>query len=197
MVGTQRWVEILLPGSRSGWVNSFYLTEMVPPASFCGDSQVQDLLVELEMALREQSGERLFGVVSPRHGLTVQVVPRGRLHRFDDTEARGLFSSRESIDWGTHPYTGEALRGSFADVVAPDLSAVVEHPNTSDTCNTMELGGHAYDATFPTELANFNYYSLHFAGTAEYSNMDWSTWIVGVEYSEGVPYVASLTHFAR
>ena len=197
MVGTSRWVEILLPIEGQGWVNSYYLTELVAPAHFCEDTGVSDLLTELELAIREQNGERLFGVVSPRHGLTVQVLPNGNRHRFDDTDVRGLFQSDESFDWGTHPYTGEQHTGTFFEEVATDLEATIAGANAVVQCNDLVLGGHAYDVRLAPSLANFNFYTLHFPGSDEYSNMDWSTWMVGVEYSEGVPYVVSLVHFSR
>lgn len=197
MVGTQRWVEVLLPIEGQGWVNSYYLTELVTPAKFCEDAQVSDLLGELETAIRERDGERLFATVSPKHGLTVQLLANGARHRFDDEEARALFNDAQSFEWGTHPYTGETLSGSFGELVTPDLESVLAAPNSTVQCNDLVLGGHAYDVRLPTELANFNFYTLHFPGSAEYAGMDWSSWLVGVEYSEGVPYVVSLLHFAR
>src|SRR5690606_27976140 len=70
VVGDQRWIEILLPtGSGTGWVNAFYLTEVVLPTRFCADGEVADLLVELAVALRESNGDRLFATVSPTRGL--------------------------------------------------------------------------------------------------------------------------------
>lgn len=194
----QRWIEILPPTtSGTGWVDAFHVTEAVRPARFCEDAGVENLLADLERALLEQDGERLFDVVSPVRGLSVRYLAHGETHRVTDREARELFTDGRLRDWGKQPYTGEQVRGSFADMVAPDLEGVVTHPNTSARCNALELGGAAYDATLPTGMANFNFHALHFAGSEAYGGLDWVTWVVGVDYAEGAPHVVSLHRFAR
>lgn len=197
-VGGHRWVEILrTTGEGSGWVNAFYLTELVSPMGFCRDSEVEDLLVELRLALASQDGDALFAAVSPVRGLSVRFVPNGNVHHFTDGEAREMFETSDSLDWGAHPYTGEQVHGSFEQLVRENLSSVLEGPNTVRACNELPLGGVAYDANWPSEYANFNFYALHFPGTASYDGLDWVTWVVGVDYSEGVPYVVALERFAR
>jgi hypothetical protein len=55
------------------------------------------------------------------------------------------------------------------------------------------VGGTTYDAKWP--YPGVNYYSLYFPGTAANGNMDWHTWVIGMEYVGGKPYIHSMMQF--
>jgi hypothetical protein len=194
-VGESRWVEILT-ASATGWVNAHYLTELVTPSLFCDDTRVFDVLADLSRALRTEDGERLFGVTSPAHGLTIHLVPGAGVH-YDDLEITSVFFSENEKDWGIHPYSGIPIQGAFKDIVLPALLTVVGDEAKRTECNTMVTGSMLYEASWPSEYGNFNFYTLHIPGTDEYEHMDWQTWVVGIEYVEGLPYVFALQRFAR
>jgi hypothetical protein len=197
VIGESRWVEILMPySSTSGWVNARYLTEFVSAERFCDDTRVRDLIAELSRAIRTNDGERLFALTSPKHGVTVNMMPGDGVH-YSDVEVRSVFFSEFEQDWGIHPYSGLPVSGSFKDVVLPELTSLFTSDAKTDVCNRLVMGSLPWDASWPSEYANFNFYSLHIPGSPEYDGMDWKTWVVGVEMVEGQPYIVALYRFAR
>jgi hypothetical protein len=57
----------------------------------------------------------------------------------------------------------------------------------------VQVGGASYAATWP--YTGINYYSVYFPGTDANSKMDWRTWLVGVDYVGGKPYLYALMQF--
>ena len=96
-------------------------------------------------------------------------------------------------DWGPGAGSGESVTGTFSEVITPALQDIFTNLNT--TCNEIKLGGASYPVEWPTEYANINFYSLHNPGTEPFSGLDWRTWLAGVEYVNGQPYLFALLNY--
>jgi hypothetical protein len=192
-VGSELWVELEMPGGGTGWVDRVNLAEYMPPADFCADSRPLALFSMLGSAVESSSGAVLSSLVSPIHGLTVVYIHNGNPKVYSPAQVGSLFASSEVVDWGLGPGSGLPVTGSFADLVRPDLAAVLGASYTT-VCNTIQLGGASYTVAWPPQWKNINFYSLYKPGSPA-QEMDWMTWLVGVEYVAGQPYLFSLSRF--
>jgi len=65
-------------------------------------------------------------------------------------------------------------------------------------CNQLEAGVSAGNTTaaldWPFEYANLNFMALYRAAVAG-QEQDWRTWVVGIEYVNGAPYVTVLVQY--
>jgi len=191
MVNGSRWVKIRRSAGGVGWVNARYLTETVTPAEFCADAKVTTLLANFKTALTKQDGALLAALVSPAHGLNVTYLRTGKTITYTPALARWVFTSTYAANWGTHPASGLEVKGSFHQEVLPKILDVVSNPNTSATCNNPATGPKNYQFYWPFQYGNINYYALLKPGTPGV-DLDWRTWLVGVEYVNGQPYLFSL-----
>ena len=193
-VGEDLWVEIRNPSGGTGWVNADFLTEYVAPSAFCGDARVTSLLRDLETAVNTMDGELFKSLVSPAHGLDVVYIRHATVANYSSEEAGWAFQSTYKVDWGPGAGSGEPVTGTFQQIVLPALQVVFE--NETLICNEIELGGATYEVEWPSEYANINFYSLHNPGVdPSYGGMDWRTWLAGVEYVGGKPYLFALLHY--
>lgn len=192
--GDDLWVEIQNPGGGTGWVNTDFLTEYVSPSAFCADARVTSLLRDLETAVNSIDGELLRSLVSPAHGLDVVYIRAGMVANYSPEEAGWALQSTYVIDWGAGAGSGEPVKGTFPELVLPALQEVFK--NDTLTCNEVKLGGATYVAEWPSEYANLNFYSLHNPGNdPTFGGLDWRTWLAGVEYVDGQPYLFALLHY--
>jgi hypothetical protein len=191
------WMEIYLENG-VGWVSGVYLTEEKEASEVCDDPLIGVLLDGLITALRNQDGEALSELVSPIHGLTIQHNvwnPPVRLSYPDDL--RTFYTSDQEYDWGIHEASGEALTGSISEVILPRLENVLLQNHTRQ-CNTLEKGvatgpttGYVY---WPYDYSAFNYIALYRSAPPE-QELDWRTWVAGIEYIDGKPYLVVLIQF--
>jgi uncharacterized protein YgiM (DUF1202 family) len=193
-LGDDLWVEIQNPSGGTGWVKSDFLTEYVTPSTFCGDTRVISLLQNLETAVNATDGKLLKSLVSPAHGLDVAYIRDGMVANYSPEEADWAFQSTYEVNWGLGAGSGEPATGTFPEIVLPALQDVFK--NLTTTCNEVKLGGATYVVEWPIEYANINFYSLHNPGVdPSYAGMDWRTWLAGVEYVDGKPYLFALLHY--
>lgn len=193
MVGSSRWVKIRRPAGGVGWVNARYLTETITPAEFCADARVTALLANFKTALAKQDGALLSSLVSPTHGMSVTYLRTGKTITYTPALARWLFTSTYVANWGTHPASGLEVKGSFHVEVLPKIQDVLNNPNTTANCNNPATGPKSYQFSWPFPYGNINYYALLKPGTPGI-DLDWRTWLVGVEYVNGQPYLFALLH---
>ena len=192
IVGDDRWVEIRLPTGGSGWVNAYYLTEQVASAAFCADPRLGQLVVNLRQAMLDGDGQLLSSLVSPTHGLDLLYLRTGNTANYSAAEASWIFQSDYVMNWGVHPASGLNVTGSFSETALPDLIDVMA--STFQTqCNNPDLGGGNYVYTWPMQYRNINYLVLHKPGPPG-NELAWRTWIAGIEYVAGQPYLFSLVH---
>ena len=193
-IGEDTWVEIQNPGSGTGWVNADFLTEYVDPSAFCGDARVTSLLGNLEMAVNTMDGKLLQPLISPAHGMDVVFIRLGTAANYSPEEAAWAFQSTYEVNWGTGHGSGEPVKGTFPELVLPALQETFK--NETLTCNEVKLGGATYEVEWPSEYTNLNFYSIHNPGNdPSYSGLDWRTWLAGIEYVDGQPYLFALLHY--
>jgi hypothetical protein len=158
---------------------------------FCDDPRPKVLIDNFKSAL-QTSDESLFAsLVSPDHGVEVRLFRNGPVFNYDQQHARLLFDSTDRIDWGTSP-SGWETKGSFNDVVVPALLKTFNKDYMLD-CNRVEIGGAKYMAIWP--YAGVNFYSVYYPGAPANNFLDWRTWMIGMEYVDGKPYLYAIMQF--
>lgn len=161
------------------------------PSNICTDPQVTALIDSLKTAVLNSDGPLLESLVSPSSGLDVRWIRYGTVVNYQPSQARFLFETTFEVDWGAEPGSGEAKVGPFHDVIVPDLQKVFNQTYTLH-CNELKHGGASYDVSWPYDK---DFYSIYFPGTAANGNLDWHTWVAGIEYVNGKPYLYALTQF--
>jgi hypothetical protein len=168
-------------------------TAILPPA-FCSDSRVTALLDSFASALASANGEAMAALISPARGVDVRFIRDGRVVNYDREHFKYVFDSTYQVEWGLGAGSGLPVVGSFQQIALPSLRKTFT-PSAQRACNQIKLGGATYNVTWPAEYASLNYYSVHFPGTDQYSGMDWQTWLVGFEMSNGQPFLRVLLRF--
>lgn len=163
-----------------------------PPPNFCADAQATALINNFKNALQTSNGELLASLVSPANGMDARYYKDGRVVNYDREHAKFLFESTYVVDWGIAPASGLNTKGSFHELFVPALLDVF-NKNYTLTCNQVQVGGTTYQALWPYPGVNF--YSVYFPGTEANGNMDWRTWLVGMEYVNGRPYLYAIMQF--
>jgi hypothetical protein len=165
----------------------------VPPVStnICADPQASALIDSLKKAVTTADGPLLASLVSPTSGMDVAFYHNGNVINYDQEHAKFLFETTFEANWGTHPASGEETIGSFHDIVVPELVKIFNQPYTLH-CNELKYGGASYPVIFPYDK---DFYSIYFPGTEANGNLDWHTWVAGIEYVNGKPYLYALTQF--
>jgi hypothetical protein len=159
---------------------------------FCSDPAVSTLLASFKTAMLASDGASLASLVSPSHGVDVRFFRYVDPVNYDQDHAEFVFETTYVINWGPQPGSGEDLKGSFQDVIVPSLQDVLGAASTTYVCNQIQTGGASYLVEWP--YPNFNFYSIFFPGTDEYGGLDWETWLTGIEYEAGRPYLSALIH---
>lgn len=161
------------------------------PATICSDPQVTTLIDSFKSAILTSDGPLLSSLVSPSRGMDVAFFRDGTVITYQPEHAKFLFETTFEVDWGAEPGSGAMKSGSFHDVVVPELVRIFNQPYTL-YCNELKHGGATYELKWPYQN---EFYSIHFPGTQENGNLDWQTWVMGIEYVSGKPYVYALMQF--
>jgi hypothetical protein len=165
----------------------------IPPvaANFCTDPQVTALVDSLKSAMLNENGSLLSSLVSP-NGMEVRYFHNSdEPMKYSAYQATFLFETTYVADWGEHPASGQEKKGSFHDVVVPELKKIFNLPYSLH-CNEIRHGGASYPISWPYQK---DFYSIYYAGTEPNGNLDWNTWVVGIEYVNAKPFVYALTQF--
>jgi hypothetical protein len=170
------------------------LTSTTAPSSatnICTDPQATALIDSLKKAVTTADGQLLASLVSPTSGMDVAFFHNGNVINYDQTHAKFLFETTYQANWGNEPGSGAEKDGSFHDVVVPELVKIFNQPYTL-TCNELKYGGASYSVTFPYKK---DFYSIYYPGTDANGKMDWRTWVAGIEYANGKPYLYALRQY--
>jgi hypothetical protein len=186
------WVPINVEES-SGWVNSRFLTEDIPSEEFCGDSETAALLEALRGVIEARDGEALADISNPERGLRFRRYWDSDGVRFENQQVNNVFNLTQSYFWGTAEGSGEDVDGSFSEVILPLLDRDLIG-STQTACNEILQGGTAGVVQLPFRYEGVNFYSMHRPGAAD-NEMDWGTWVVGIERWQGEYFVSFLVHF--
>ena len=132
------WVEIQRPDGGLGWVNSFYLTEYVTHDAFCAaDSQILSLIEQLKGIMNQSNGEMFSALVSPMHGVDVRLWAYQPAVNFTSLNAKTVFASTVSYDWGAGLISGTPDIGTFKDIIQPKLVDTLNASNTEKYCDNL------------------------------------------------------------
>ncbi len=164
----------------------------LPPATFCADAQATALINNLKSALQSSNGPQLASLVSPANGMAARLYRNGTTVTYDQTHAKFLFETTYAVDWGAAPASGQHTVGAFHNTIVPALRDVFDK-NYTLTCDQVQIGGASYQASWP--YPGINYYSVYYPGTQANGNMDWHTWLVGIQYVGGKPYLYALVPY--
>jgi hypothetical protein len=168
------------------------LATQISPADFCADPQARILINNFKAALQASNATLFAPLVSPLHGMDARLYRNGRVVNYDAQHAQFLFDSTYVVDWGAAPGSGLETKSSFHQVILPALLKVFNKDTTLD-CDQVQIGGATYKAAWP--YTGVNFYSVYFPGTPGNGNLDWRTWLVGIEYVNGKPYLYAILQF--
>ena len=190
LVAGSTWVPVQR-GGLSGWVNSRFLTQFVPEDAFCGDTAVLQLLDRLQTAVTNQDDALMSQLIHPERGLRVRLLWYEAETWLDN---RNLFSDSASYNWGAAAGSGEAIIGTPAEILLPRLQADFLEA-TETACNEILHGGTAGFVVLPDAYAPINYYTFYRPGTEEFAELNWGSWVVGLERWRGQYYLSTLVHY--
>jgi hypothetical protein len=193
-MGSSTWVEINLPEGGKGWVNGWNITEDVLGSSFCADPRVPELANQFILAVKERDGGKLSDLVSPKRGLIVRHDWWNPEVNIGFSSVPGLFLDPSPQIWGVNRDSELTIDGTFREVMLPQLEDVFSVAPEFH-CGELGVGSTAQDAIWPSEYANMNYISFHRAAPEPGSQLNWRTWALGIEYLDGVPYLALLVQY--
>lgn len=160
-------------------------------ANVCTDPQVITLIDSLKRAMLNNDGALLSSLVSPANGMEVRWVRYGNIVTYTREQALFIYETTFEANWGDEPGSGLPKTGAFHDVIVPDLLKVFNQPYTLH-CNELRYGGASYDVRWPYDK---DFYSIYFTGTDQYGYLDWHTWVAGIEYVDGKPFIYALMQF--
>lgn len=160
-------------------------------SGICTDPQVTALMDSFKTAILTSNGKLLSSLVSPTRHMDVALFRNGTVITYDQQHAKFLFETTFKVDWGAAPGSGAEKIGSFHEVILPELVKAFNQPYTLH-CNVIEHGGASYEIKWPYQG---EYYSVYFPGTQANGNLDWHTWVVGIEFVSGKPYIYALMPF--
>ena len=162
------------------------------PANFCADGQVNALINSFKTAIQTSNGTLLASLVSPVHGMDARLYRNGRIVNYDSAHAKFLFDTTFVVNWGIAPGSGLETKGSFHELFIPALRDVFNKSYTL-TCNQIQVGGTTYQAKWP--YSGINYYSVFYPGTQGNGSLDWHTWVLGMDYTNGNPHLYAIMQF--
>jgi len=158
--------------------------------NICTDPQTVTLIDSLKTSILTSNGELLSSLVNPK-GMEVRYIRYGNPITYTPEQAKFLFETTFEANWGAQPGSGEDKVGSFHDVIVPDLVEIFNQPYAL-YCNELEHGGATYELEW---TYSGDFYSIYFPGTESNGNLDWHTWVIGIEYVNDKPYVYAMTQF--
>jgi hypothetical protein len=164
----------------------------IPPvvANVCTDPQTTTLIDSLKKAMLTDDGALLSSLVSS-NGMEVRWVRYGTAIKYSAYQAQFLFVTTYQANWGAAPGSGQNKTGAFHDVIVPELKTIFNQTYTLH-CNEIRHGGASYEINWPYKK---DFYSIYYAGTDINGNLDWHTWVVGIEYVNGKPFIYALMQF--
>lgn len=179
-------------GTISGWVNSNFLTETIPPVDFCSDAAALTALDNFIAQIENPSLASNLPVAHELRGLRVRLNWWNPELRFSTAYLSPIFADNNRYNWGIQDGSGLPIEGSFNEIVLPLLQREF-FGATEIGCNEILHGGTTGLVQLPEEYAGINYFSVYRQGLD--NELDWGTWVVGVERWQGQYIVSFLVHF--
>jgi len=156
----------------------------------CSDPAVAILIDSFKQSMLTTDGPLLGSLVSPA-GMEVRYFRNGTVVTYLPSQAIFLFETTFEANWGNEPGSGLEKKGSFHDVIVPELVKIFNQPYSLH-CNEIRHGGATYDVSWPYQK---DFYSIYYTGTEQNGYLDWHTWVLGVEYHDNKPLIYALMNY--
>lgn len=186
---TTPWLEVKL-ASGSGWLNRLFVTEQ-HAGNPCADPNLTAAVRAFMRAVAAADASAVQALVSPLRGLSVRQADWNPAVAFAFADVPSLFTSSAPRKWGTADGSGDAIVEPFKARLLASLRRAVVGKGAQEACGKLLLGGSAARNEWPPEYAHLTYVSLHQPDDAN----GWVTWVVGMEYVDAKPYVATLVQY--
>jgi hypothetical protein len=193
-LGSSTWVEILRPLGGTGWINTWNITEYVTEEQFCADAQVAALIENFVLAMEARDGDRLASLVSPKRGLVIRHDWWNPEVTFNQASIHTIFDSIDLYHWGFERDSELAIEGTFNQII-PEQLLKIFNPTAEIVCNSLKTGTTGREVEWPEEYSNLRFYAFHQPAFEPGNQLNWKTWVVAVEYVEGVPYLTLLVGY--
>jgi hypothetical protein len=178
----------------SGWVNSRYLVEEVSAEDFCADGDSRQVVEKLLHAVDTGDGALLAELVEEGRPLRIRRHWWNPEAILDSNSIPGIFASTQSYDWGTADGSGDTIVGTFDASIKPLLEKNLIGA-TEIGCGAILHGGTAGIVQLPNAYEGISFYSLYRPAGPDEFEMDWGTWVVGIETWKGVYRLTFLVHY--
>lgn len=178
----------------TGWVNSNYLVEQVDPETFCSSPEAATILDDLLLALKANDGELLSDLVPESRGIRIRRHWWNPEVHYQQNQLETIFTDDISHSWGVADGSGEPIEGTFSTVMGPLITNNMLK-STEIACNEIIHGGTAGLITLPDSYEGINYFSLYREPGPDSFELDWGTWVVGIESWEGEYYLSFMVHY--
>ena len=155
--------------------------------AFCSDARIPMLIEQLKASVNQSNGDLFASLVSPPRGVNVHLWAYSSAVNFDPANARTIFTSTNSYNWGGGP-SGTSDVGSFKDIIQPKLLEVLNAPNMETYCDDLTK---VFPLSNPWPYPQIRYYNLYKPATPGV-DFDFRTWLIGFEYIDNQPYLHSL-----
>ena len=186
--GIPYWHSVLI--APTGFTPTAATTSTDPSTheAFCADTRIAPLIEQLKGRLDQSNGDMFAALVSPTHGVDVRLWAYQPAVNFNTNTAKTIFTSTDSYSWGSGGGSGGAPDvGTFKDLIQPKLLDVLNAPNMETYCDNLTK---VYPLATPWPYPNMRYYNLYKPASAAF--FDFRTWLVGIEYVNGQPYISAL-----
>lgn len=192
-VGNSLWLPIKHNES-TGWVNSRFLVEVMDPQEFCADRETKAVIDNLIKAIESKDRQLLGALVEDDRSLRIRRNWWNPEVNLNSDSISDLFFSTQSYHWGVADGSGQDIEGTFNAVIKPLLDRNLLAASEIG-CDTMLHGGTAGLVQLPDEYEGINFYSLYRPAGPNEFELDWGTWVVGIETWQGVYRLSFLVHY--
>lgn len=186
------WTEVAFEGG-TGWVNRAYLLEM-PAGGGCNDPNLAAAIRAFMSAVTTSDGTALKAAVSPLRGLQISESQSSPAVRIGVAQVENLFTSSTSQKWGTARDGTTPIVGPFKTIALPSLRRSILAKGAKEKCGQLLVGGSSPSYSWPAQYAKMTMVSFYDASEADRSQ--WASWVAGMEYVNGKPYVAALVGYS-
>jgi len=161
-------------------------TDPATHEAFCADTRIAPLIEQLKGSLNQSNGDMFAALVSPNHGVDVHLWAYSSAVNFNANDAKSIFTNTTSYTWGGGP-SGIPDVGTFKNIIQPKLADVLNAPNMETYCDNLTK---VFPLATPWPYPNYRYYNLYKPASAAF--FDFRTWLIGIEYVNGKPYISAL-----
>lgn len=193
-LGSSTWVEINIPNGGKGWVNDWNLTEDVSISAFCNDARVAELANQFILGMKDRDGGKLSELASPKRGLIIRHDWWNPEVLIGPDAVKNLFDAPQALYWGVIRDSEVTIDGTFNEVILPQLEDVFTIA-PEQSCNELAAGSSAEEILWPPEYSNLNYLAFYRPAPEPGSQLNWRSWVLGIEYVKGEPYLAVLVQY--